>query len=65
MFVPAQLFIWTCCATLYFSSGRDWRPAFAVLLVMQLGSLAAAARAARPKPVTQNANDRLPLHRRS
>jgi len=63
--IPAQLFIWTACLTVYFSAGRDLVVAGVMFLVMQVGSIFSAAIGARMKGrAPREADDELPLGRR-
>jgi hypothetical protein len=62
--VPTQLFIVAACVTLFFSLGRKWTMVVVLFGVMQLGSLASIAIAARQKKQAARAREELPLGRR-
>jgi hypothetical protein len=62
--IPTQLFIFAFCLTVYFTTGRQWKAAVVLFLVMQLGSLASAALGARMKRPRPKQSDDLPLQRR-
>ena len=62
--IPMQLMIVALCVTVYFVAGKQLVPVAIIFVIMQLGSLAGAAWAARiRRRMTRNPED-LPLKRR-